>query len=364
MRSTLYRARPWGGAGWYLMIISALGVMAASPATWAQSDGVVDALAEDERPWAEGVPDARQEQAREVFARANASMKDGLFAQAAAGYRDVLAIWDHAGAYYNLGLALISLDQPIEAYESFGKAMRHGAVPLQGQEKYEQAQRYREMLEKQLARIEVVCDEQGAEVTLNGQHVFTGPGRHEGMVRPGGHQIVATKAGRIPATEQAVLSPGELGRYELTLALPASVSTERRWTAWKPWVVVGAGAIVMMGAGYIDYDTSRSFDSFDIEFDMLCGTGCPDDEVPQALRDRLRRTERAQRVGQISYAIGGAALVTGVVLVYMNREQVVRRGGQAGRERAGRAASRPVRELVFMPVLGPGQAVIQAELHF
>jgi hypothetical protein len=345
-------------------MVSALGVMAASPAARAQSDEVVDVLAGDERPWAEGVPDTRQDQAREVFAEANRSMKDGLFAQAAASYRSVLEIWDHAGAHYNLGLALISLDQPIEAYESFGKAMRHGPVPLQGQEKYDQAQRYREMLEKQLARIEAVCAEPGAEVNLNGQHVFTGPGRYEGMVRPGGHQIVATKAGRIPATEQAVLSPGELGRYELALALPASVTAERRWTAWKPWVVVGAGAIVMMGAGYIDYDTSRSFDSFDTEFDALCGNGCPDDEVPQALRDGLRRTERAQRVGQISYAIGGAALVTGVVLVYMNREQVVRRGGPAGYERAGRGSPRPVRALVFMPVLGPGQAGIQAALHF
>lgn len=360
MGSSMHRSRPRGRTGWHLLTIVALGLVA-SPVAQAQSDDVVDALEQDERPWAEGVPEADQERARRIFAEANRSMKDGLFAQAAAGYRETLAIWDHAGAHYNLGLALISLDQPIEAYESFGRALRHGPVPLQGKDKYEQAQRYREMLEKQLSRIEIACDEAGAEVTLDGEHVFTGPGKYEAMVRPGGHQLVATKRGRIPATEQAVLGPGEHGRYALILALPASVDAERRWATWKPWAVVGASALVLAGAGWLDYDSSRDFDRFDREFDALCAAGCPDDELPGALRDRLRRTELEQRLGQVAYAVGGAALITGTVLVYMNRERLVRRGGteREVREREARAV-----EPALVPMLGPDLAGVQAELRF
>ena len=364
MRSKLDRACRPGRPGWPSTIVLAVGLVVTGPLAWAQSDQVVEELEEKERPWAEGVPEARQNQARALFAKANQSMKDGLFAQAAAEYKETLALWDHAGVHYNLGLAQLNLDQPIEAYESFGKALRFGPAPLLGEERYEQAQRHRERLEKQLARIEVVCAEEGAEVTLNGDHVFTGPGRYEGMVRPGGHQLVASKIGRLTAAELAVLSPGQHGRYELVLALPAFMAAERRWAAWKPWVVVGAGAIVMAGASYLDYRSSQGFDRFDAEFDTLCRDGCPPDEVPRALRDNLARAEREQRVAQVSYAVGGAALITGVALVYVNRERLVRRSGQESKERGARASPRPVIDAVLRPALGPGLAGLQAELRF
>ena len=64
-------------------MVCALRVATANPPAWAQTDEVVRALREDDRPWAEGVSDRKQEQAREIFARANQSMQDGLFAQAA-----------------------------------------------------------------------------------------------------------------------------------------------------------------------------------------------------------------------------------------------------------------------------------------
>jgi hypothetical protein len=364
MRSKLDPTRRPGRPGWHSIIALALGLVVTCPPAWAQSDEVVETLETEERPWAERVPEAGQNQARVIFARANQSMKDGLFAQAAAEYKETLALWDHPGAHYNLGLAQLSLDQPIEAYESLGKALRFGPAPLLGKEKYEQAQRHRERLEKQLARIEVVCEEEGAEVTLNGEHVFTGPGRYEAMVRPGGHQLVASKVARLTATELAVLSPGDHGRYELVLVLPPFMAAERRWAAWKPWVVVGAGAIVVAGASYLDYHSSQAFDRFDAEFDRLCRDGCPGDEVPRALRDELAGTEREQRVAQVSYAVGGAVLITGVALVYANRERLVRRSGQERKERAARVSPRPAIDAVLRPVFTPGLAGLQAELRF
>jgi hypothetical protein len=114
MRTMLHRGCRPGRPGWHLAIMLALGLVVASPVAWAQSDEVVETLEEEnedeQRPWAEGVPESRQNQARAVFAEANRSMKDGLFAQAAARYKETLALWDHAGAHYNLGLAQLNLD--------------------------------------------------------------------------------------------------------------------------------------------------------------------------------------------------------------------------------------------------------------
>ena len=349
--------------GKHLVAVMTLGVVAASAPAWAQSQETQDVVevlergAEEDRPWARGVPEARQEEARRVFAEANRSMKDGLFGQAAVRYKEILVLWDHPGVHYNLGLAQLSLDQPIAAYDSFGQALRFGPSPLLGQEKYDQAQRYLEVLAKQLARIEVVCAEEGAAVTLDGQPLFTGPGRYEGMVRPGGHQLVASKPGRIPATAQAVLSPGERGRYELAPGVPESVQTERRWAVWKPWAAVGAGALVMAGAGWLDQRSSQGFDSFDSDFDALCNIGCPEDEVPAAMQDRLERAALEQRAAQMTYAVGGAVLATGAVLVYLNRERLVRRGGQ---ERMSQGSFSPV----VVPEIGPGHAGIRAALRF
>lgn len=354
-RKMIRAPRPEGLAR-NLSIVVILAVVGAK-STWAQSRDVVEALERDsheDRPWARGVPAARQDQARKVFAEANRSMRDGLFAQAAARYKETLAIWDHPGAYYNLGLAQLSLDQPIEAYESFGKALRFGPSPLMGQEKHDQAQRYRDVLAKQLARIEVVCEEEGAAVTLDGQLLFTAPGHHERMVRPGEHQLVASAPGRIPATEQIVLSPGEQGRYTLAPALPGAVDTERRWATWKPWAVVGAGAVAMVGAGYLDRRSSQAFDHFDDDFDTLCNEGCPETEVPTAFQDTLARAVFEQRLAQASYAVGGAVLATGAVLLYLNRERLTIR---RGREQAARAP-------MVTPVLEPGHAGVRAVLYF
>jgi hypothetical protein len=38
-------------------------------------------------------------------------------------------------------------------------------------------------------------------VSLDGKELFMAPGRYEGVVEPGGHEVVARKPGRTPATE-------------------------------------------------------------------------------------------------------------------------------------------------------------------
>src|SRR5688572_19576301 len=76
----------------------------------------------DTRPWAAGVSAENQRIALEKFRQANTVLNDGLWANAAKLYREALQKWDHPAIHYNLALALLNLDQPIEVYDSLQKA--------------------------------------------------------------------------------------------------------------------------------------------------------------------------------------------------------------------------------------------------
>src|SRR5438128_85746 len=71
-----------------------------------------------ERPWAHGVAEAEQKAALGLFREANILLNDGLFARAADQYRAALKHWDHPAIHYNLALALVNLDQPVDAFDN------------------------------------------------------------------------------------------------------------------------------------------------------------------------------------------------------------------------------------------------------
>ena len=84
-----------------------------------------------ERPWAKGVSDAEQKLALAIFREGNTSLNDGAYVTAAKKYREALAHWDHPAINYNLALALLNLDQPVEVYKALEKAISYGDAPLE-----------------------------------------------------------------------------------------------------------------------------------------------------------------------------------------------------------------------------------------
>ena len=80
----------------------------------------------DVRPGAQGVSPADQKTALLAFREGNGLLNDGLFARAAETYKGALTHWKHPAIYYNLSLALMNLDQPVEAYESMENATKFG----------------------------------------------------------------------------------------------------------------------------------------------------------------------------------------------------------------------------------------------
>lgn len=274
----------------------------------------------DSRPWAAGVSEPAQKTALDLFKRGNELFAKKSYAEALKLYREALTSWDHPGIRFNISECLISLDQPLEAYDNLIAALRFGE-PALGAEDFERATRTKLLLEGQLAHLDVRCDEPGAIVTLDGKRLFVAPGQATRTVMPGPHQIVASKPGYITFTREDVLVSRKTQQVELRLARMRTF--EYRWKRWKPWAVVGGGvAIALAGVGFRSAGQS-SFDEFHAELAVRCPQGCVRSSLPAGTVSIEDRGRRMNGLAGTSYAIGGAAIVTGLVLVLLNQERAV-----------------------------------------
>lgn len=300
-----------------------------------------------ERPWAQGVPAERQEEALRLFQEANALFAESKYTQALTRYRDALRAWDHPGVRYNTAVALIHLDQPLVAFENLEAALRYGATPFDA-ETYKQALLYQKLLAGQVAEVEIACDEPGAEVALDGERLFVGPGTHRRRVLPGAHQLVAQKPGFVTETRVLQVAAGKplSERVVLQEAKAAPVRLVRRWDTWKPWTVLGAGVVVALVGAPLMLDAQSNLNRFDDDLARMCPSGCREQELPATVLDSRSRGQVENGVAVALFGVGGALAVTGVVLLTLNQPQP---------EQA------PVSVL---PVAGPGLLGVAATLRF
>ncbi len=327
-----------------LSVALALGVLGPVPALAQQPRPA------EERPWARGVSQENQKAALELFRAGNTLLKDSVFVQAAEKYRQALALWDHPAIHYNMALALLNLDQPIEVHQHLVKAMRFGVAPLDP-DKFENARAYKTLIEKQLAKVELTCEASGASVAMDGKVLFVGPGRYEGLVRPGRHTIVATKAGHPPTDVSRALLPGEEVKLTLKLYTAEELTRySRLWSAWKPWAVVAGGAAIAAGGAVLHLQARDSYQQFD-ERIAACGGCVPPPEVT----DQRTRGDSLQNLAYGTYALGGAAVVTGAVLAYINRSKPYQIS-------PSEVANEPA--VTVMPLVGRGEGGALATFRF
>jgi hypothetical protein len=300
------------------------------------------------RAWAREVKPDKQAAARELFNQGNQLLQSASFDEATKKYRQALEHWDHPAVHYNLALALVGLDQPVEAFEHLEAALRYGPEPL-GAKEYENVQRHKAQLEKQLARVTITCDEPGAEVTLDGRPLFVGPRRYEGMVRPGVHSVVASKAGFVPTDKSRPLFAGTTEAIELKLYTEQQLTRHRRpMPEWAPWAVLGAGAAAVAGGGLFHRQAHDNFVAFDVAV-RECG-GCM---LPVNLTSRVAEGKVLQKVAYGSYAAGGAVLLTGAALLFFNQPQAYRISPESFEG-----------SVTVTPMLGDGSAGAAATFRF
>jgi tetratricopeptide (TPR) repeat protein len=270
-----------------------------------------------ERPWAKGVSPEQQLSALSHFREGNALLKESLFRQAVDKYQEALREWDHPGIHYNLALALLSLDQPLEVHEHLERALKFGPAPLDA-DKFEHAKSYLTLIEKQLAPVEVKCEVPGASVSMDGKPLFQAPGEYKALIRPGPHTVTAAKSG-FPTTERTrVLLPGQPSQFNLRVYAEGElIGYRRNWPTWKPVTVTVAGGALLVAGLVMTLEARSQFNTFDDRLKAQCATGCRPTSDVASYKDT---GELLQTMSWISYSLGAMAVAGGAYLLYLNRE--------------------------------------------
>jgi hypothetical protein len=278
-----------------------------------------------ERPWYCGVTQEAQEQALALYAEGNQLFDDSLFTAAVAKYEQAVEHWDHPGIHYNLMMALVALDRPVEAYQSSIAALRHGPGALEP-ELHRRAQDYQKLLRDRITELTMTCDEPGAVVSLDGKNILKGPGTALIVVLPGQHELVARKRGYLATNHSLSLVAASSASVDLRM-LPESEAliTTRAWPAWRPWAVIGAGVGAGLVGGLLEWRAVANNRAFQKLFDENCPhpVGCLETGYTDSMKSHLIRYRWYRGFGHGALATGSAAMIGGLVLVYLNRPQEI-----------------------------------------
>ena len=166
---------------------------------------------------------ARPTHAWQLFTEGNADLGESRFAQALTKYREAIGHWDHPAIRFNMAICPIHLEQFVEAKDHLERGIAYGAAAL-GEDAYLAGDSYRELFDLQITRLTIVCREPGAQISLDGEYLFTGPGEEMRYVLRGEHLVLATPI--------------------------------RRWPRWEPYAVLAVGGIAT-GAGAFAYRASE-----------------------------------------------------------------------------------------------------------
>jgi hypothetical protein len=268
--------------------------------------------------------------AQAAFQRGNDLLNNGLFPQSVAQYREAIKCWDHPAIHYNLALALINLDQPIEVFDQLNIAVLYGADPL-GQDKYDHAKEYLKLVAGQLADVEVSCNMAGAKIAVDGKEVFVAPGTFKAKVRVGKHTFYGEKEGYNARVTAPFIGPGDTFRIELKLyTLPELTRYRCKWNCGTkvPYYVIGGGVLAGIVGGVLTWRSQKNYDDFNTNV-AKCSmpvpdlqntvTGCPT-SMSGILNDR-NSGDTKRTMSYVGYGVAGAAIATGAVLLYLNRRE-------------------------------------------
>jgi tetratricopeptide (TPR) repeat protein len=333
----------------------------AAPASGSKGEPVSDATARmqvSDRPWAAGVSAERQEAALKYLQEGNSLLKESLFVEAAKVYRKALAEWDHPGIHYNLALALLNMDQPVEVFQHLQAAVKYGADPLDP-EKLDHAKSYLRLVEKQVASVDIRCEVDGAQVTLDGATLFRAPGHYQGLVRAGTHTVTASKQGFTTTSLTEDLAFDKPTVMNLRLYTSADlIGYRRRYPIWRPIAVAGFGGVLLATGAIFTLQAQKNINAFDNSATMVCpASGCAISDPSYAgLSDLRNRASTYKTLAAISYIAGGTIAAAGVMLLIMDRSIPYRVDPEA--------EHRDVASASLAPFVAPGMAGLAAAGRF
>lgn len=330
-----------------------------SPSNEPVSDATARMQVSD-RPWAAGVTAERQQAALKYLQEGNSLLKESLFVEAAKVYRQALAEWDHPGIHYNLALALLNMDQPVEVFQNLEAAIKYGAEPLDP-EKLEHAKSYLRLIEKQVASVDIRCDVDGAQVTFDGAPLFRSPGHYQGLVRAGTHTVTASKAGFTTTSMTEELTSEK--RTEMNLKLYTAgdlIGYRRRYPIWRPIAVAAFGGVLLATGAIMSLQAQKNVNAYDNSATAICpASGCAPGDANYAALDQLRkRANTYNTLAGISYIAGGTIAAAGVLMVILDRSIPYRVDPESEHRDVARLSPS------FAPLLAPGLAGFTATGRF
>ncbi len=313
------------------------------------------AAEEAERPWAKGVSKDSQAKAIALFKEGNGALKDSIFPSAVEKYREALKFWDHPAVHYNLALALVNLDKPIEVHDHLQAALKYGPAPLDD-DKFQQAQRYMALVDRQLTKVQVSTSVPGASVRLDGQQLFVGPGKWEGPVRAGQHTLTASKDGFLPDERALTFGGGDTQSFDMRVFREEELMEYTRpFPAAIPWATLGVG-VAAAGTGLgLHLAANDNFKKYDAQI-ATCAGDSPNGCAPGAANTQLHyRTDATgmQTAGIAMYAVGGAAIATSIVLFVVGQPVATRK-----------TVTIDASKVTVVPIISPNGAGAMASLEF
>jgi len=319
--------------------------------------GSATAVPAEEKPWAKGVSAEDQKAANDLFKEGNALVRDSFFVQAVDKYEEAVKHWDHPAIHYNLAIALINLDRPIELYESLQKALLYPQAL--DEEKIELAQRYLKLVEQQLIWIDVTCAEPDAKVFVDGKELFTAPGHQEQMLRAGEHTFSASKAGFETAAVTKIFPGAVHQKLSLKLYRPEDLTGyKRKFATWIPWVFTGSGVLVAGISALLHLSAASDYSDFDAwakKCEADTHMACPVTDAEQSKRDGA---DTKQAIAGVGYAVAGAAVVAGVTLLLINRPHPYRLDAEQMDADVGDD------KVSIAPIFTHGGGGVSASIHF
>jgi hypothetical protein len=170
-----------------------------------------------------------EEQAAQHLQAGNERLEAEDFAGALAEYRAGFALFPRANLLFNIGLAEVGLDHPLDASEAFeGVLTRPETTP-------EVAAQAREELDKLQEKLSLlaVSGGEGAGFAVDGKNRGTLPLKGPVRLLPGPHLARAVKDGHQPFERQFTGAPGERLDLVVTLEpLPPPARPHRRYWLW------------------------------------------------------------------------------------------------------------------------------------
>ncbi|WP_437855855.1 tetratricopeptide repeat protein [Sorangium sp. So ce363] len=306
---------------------------------WAQAEPALP-------PWHAGVAEERKQAALELFMQGRDLHRRMALGDARKKYEEALALWEHPDLRFYLGRVLKMMGMPLLAYENLRLSLRWGPASLEPGDHEAARALMKELVERELAVVEMRCDEPGAAVLLDGRPWFVGPSSARRFVTPGEHVVSARKEGYFPLVEPVVVLAGVQASGVLKLSADGIV-TVRRWSAWKPWAVVGAGAGLGLAGAMLRLQADEHLEEAERQFEETCTSGCA-----PTTTDTTSRAATESRVATGLFIAGGATLAAGAALVFLNMPRTYRSEDQGGVE------------LRIVPAASGAMAGLSARLSF